>query len=265
LLATPISNATLGLASNANLDQIFESGTIPSGLNASSIDGALTKIYAATTNVFNTLSITDTSLLLRNSNYSANGEGQDSALDVLRFNAASATDGSVLVGSKLTGTSVKIDGSSSVSSINAIPFSGNGTTLLGSINSAVNQVNQCIKTSINNNTAAPSCLDDNYLGSGLNKTNFVSQWRSDVTELKSVGLSSVQWCIFENTALSFNSSATQLANATGICNASFAATATDGAGVISEDYKFTLNASGNGVSSVKAYGNQVNDGFEIGP
>jgi hypothetical protein len=265
LLVTPISNATLGLASNANLDQIFESGTIPSSLNASSIDGALTKIYAATTDVFNTLSITDKALLLRNTNYSANGEGQDSALDVLRFNATSATDGSVLVGSKLTGTSVKIDGSSSVASINAIPFNGNGTTLLGSINSAINQVNQCIKASINNNTAEPSCLDSNYLGSGLNKANFVTQWRSYVTELKSVGLSSVHWCNFENTALSFNSTAAQLANATGICNASFAATATDEAGVITEDYKFTLNSNGNGVARVMAYGNQVNDSFEIAP
>ena len=169
------------------------------------------------------------------------------------------------MGSKLTGTSVKIDGSSSVASINAIPFNGNGTTLLGSINSAINQVNQCIKASINNNTAEPSCLDSNYLGSGLNKANFVTQWRSYVTELKSVGLSSVHWCNFENTALSFNSTAAQLANATGICNASFAATATDEAGVITEDYKFTLNSNGNGVARVMAYGNQVNDSFEIAP
>jgi hypothetical protein len=265
LLVTPISNATLGLASNANLDQIFESGTIPSNLNSTNIDGALAKIYAATTNVFNALSITDKSLLLTNSSYFANGEGQDSALDALNFNSASATDGSVLVGSKLTGTSVKIDSSSSAGSINAIPFSGNGTTLLGSINSAVNQVNQCIKASINNNTISPSCLDDQYLGSGIDKSNFVTQWRSDVSELKSVGLSSVRWCIFDNAALSFNSTSTQLANATGICNASFAVTAKDGAGVISEDYKFTLSSSGNSVSSVKAYGNQVIDYFQIAP
>lgn len=265
ILVTPISNATLGLAANENLDKIFASGSIPSALTTSNIDSALDKIYAASSNVFNALSVTDKSKLLVNANYSANGSGQDASLDAVSFSSGSATDGSVVVGSKLTGNSVKIDNSTALSSITSIPFNSNGTGLLVAINSSINQVNNCIKDAINNNTSSPTCLHDSYLGSGLSKASYVSTMRSNISQLTSVGASSVRWCIFDNASLSFNSTAAQLSGSTGLCNATFSATAPDGAGVISEYYKFTLNADGASVASVKAIGNGVNDDLDIEP
>jgi hypothetical protein len=265
ILVTPISNATLGLAANANLDQIFASGTIPTALSSTNISSALDKIYAASSNVFNALSVSDKSKLLVNPSYSANGSGQDASLDAVSFSSGSATDGTVIVGSKLTGNSVKIDNSSTVGSINSIPFSNNGTGLLVAVNTLINQTNNCIKDAINNNTSSPTCIDDNYMGSGLDKAHYVSTMRSDVTQITSVGASSVRWCTFDNGSLSFNSTATQLSGSTGICNATFTATASDGAGVISEYYKFTLNSDGASVASVKAIGNGVNDDLDVGP
>ena len=265
ILVTPISNATLGLAANANLDQIFANGTISTGLTDTNISSALDKIYAASSNVFNALSVTDKSKLLINTNYSANGSGQDAALDAVSFNSGSVTDGTVIVGSKLTGNSLKIDNLTTVGSITSIPFSNNGTGLLVAVNSLINQVNSCIKDAINNNTTSPTCLDNNYMGSGLDKAHYVSTMRSDITQLTSVGASSIRWCNFDNSSLSFNSTAAQLSGSTGICNATFSATASDGAGVISEYYKFTLNNDGATVASVKAIGNGVNDDLDIGP
>jgi hypothetical protein len=265
ILVTPISNATLGLAANANLDQIFASGAIPSALTTNSIDNALEKVYAASSNVFSALSVTDKSKLLVNASYAANGSGQDASLDAVSFSSASATDGSVIVGSKLTGNSVKIDNSTTVGSISSIPFNNNGTGLLVAINTSINQVNNCIKNAINNNTSSPNCFDDSYMGSGLDKAHYVSTMRSDISQLTSIGASSVKWCIFDNASLSFNSTTTQLAGSSGICNATFSATATDGAGVISEYYKFTLNNDGATVATVKAIGNGVNDDLDIGP
>lgn len=265
ILVTPISNATLGLAANDNLDKIFASGAVPVNLTDANISSALDKIYAASSNVFNALSVTDKSKLLVNTNYSANGSGQDASLDAISFSSASATDGTVLVGSKLTGNSVKIDNSTTLGSISSIPFNNNGTGLLVAINTSINQVNNCIKDAINNNTSSPTCLDDNYMGSGLDKAHFVSKMRSDMSQLTSVGSSSVRWCIFDDALLSFNSTAAQLSGKTGVCNATFSVTATDGAGVMDEHYKFTLNNDGATVASVKTIGNGVNDDLGIEP
>ena len=265
ILVTPISNATLGLAANANLDQIFASGVIPTGLSDINISSALDKIYAASSNVFNALSVTEKSKLLINASYSANGSGQDASLDAVSFNSGSTTDGTVIVGSKLTGNSVKIENSTTLGSITSIPFSANGTGLLVAVNTLINQVNNCIKDAINNNTTTPTCLDNNYMGSGLDKAHYVSTMRSDVTQVTSIGASSIKWCIFDNASLSFNSTAIQLSGSSGICNATFSATATNGAGVISEYYKFTLNSDGATVASVKMIGNGVNDDLEITP
>lgn len=265
LLVTPITNATLGLAVNANLDQIFTSGTIPSSLNKVSIDSASDKIYAAGRNVFSAVSISNSSSLLNNANYVANGEGQDSALEMLNFFSASAVNGSVLVGSKLTGTSVKVENNSVVSSITEIPFALNSASLLVAINSRINTVNQCLKSAVNSNTGSPSCIDNNYLGSGTVKSNYIDQLRYDFPIINVIGLSSIKWCRFDNVNLTFDTPANQLANATGVCNASSDITVPDGVNYIREDYKFTLNSAGSGVSDVKVYGNQANDSFEIYP
>ena len=265
LLVTPISNATLGLAANSSLDEIFASGTIPSGLNASNISTALEKVYTAGRNGFSAVSISSSSSLLQNINYVANGEGQDAVLDMLNFHSASAVNGSVLIGSKLTGASVKVENGSSVGAITEIPFGANGASLLVEINNKINLVNNCIKTAVNSNSAAPTCVDDNYLGSGAAKSDFIDYVRYDFPTISSIGLSSIRWCTFDSSNLSFNSSASQLVNATGVCNASFDITLPNGSSYISEDYKFTLNSSGSGVSEVKVYGNQANDSFDISP
>jgi hypothetical protein len=82
ILVTPISNAVLSLASNADMNSLFESGTF-SNLSSTTISNALDKVYAAGSNVFAALSVTDKNKLLNNSSYVANGEGQDAALDIL--------------------------------------------------------------------------------------------------------------------------------------------------------------------------------------
>lgn len=265
LLVTPISSATLGLAVDSNLEQIFQSGTLPASLNASTITLALNKIYAATSELFSALAVSDKSLLLSNPGYVANGEGQDASLDALIFSSSNSASGSVVVGSKLTGTSQELTSTTQQGNINPIPFSNNGGSLLVNINKAINSTNACIKDAINTNQSNPSCIDDTYLGSGITKANFIARMRSDISQLNSVSPSAIRWCLFENPGLSFNSSAALLANASGTCNASFTLTAPEGSGLSDEYYQFRLNATGTQVLSVKAIGNGVNDELSITP
>jgi hypothetical protein len=65
--------------------------------------------------------------------------------------------------------------------------------------------------------------------------------------------------------LSLNSSGNQLANQSGQCLATYTVKASSFSGVVNETYKFTLNSTGTRVSSLKAYGNQLNSTLEIYP
>ena len=265
LLVTPISSATLGLAADSNLSQIFESGVIPTGLNSTSLLTALDKIFAATADILSALSISDKSLLLNNTAYVADGTGQDASLDALSFQSANANDGSIMVGSKITGASKKIESSTALGSISAIPFSLNGSNLLVAINNKVNQANACLKTAFNNQAVSPVCVHASFQSSAMGWSDYVMQTHSYIGNINSVGVSSLSWCEFDDSTKSFNSAAIALANQTGTCNASFAIAATNATGVVNEYYKFVLNASGSDVSEVKLYGNQLTDTLTIEP
>lgn len=263
LLVTPISNATLSLAANADLSSLFESGSF-SSLTTSTIGTALDKIFAASSNVFSALSVTDKSKLLSNTSYSANGEGQDAALDAMSISQGEAS-GSVLIGSKLTGAAQLIDASTATSSISSISSSANGVALVAAIGARIKTANQCIQSAINSSTSTTACMDSSYLNAGMTASDFVSMIRTEAGQITSVGYPSVKWCQFDTITLDLNSTANQLANQSGQCLASYTATATGGAGVINEIYKFTLNSTGVGVSDLKAYGNQIGSGFDIYP
>lgn len=263
ILVTPISNATLSLAANADLSSLFESGAFTS-LTSTSIGGALDKIFAASTDVFSALSVTDKSKLLNNASYTANGEGQDAALDAMSIDQGEAA-GSILIGSKLTGAAQLIDASTATSSISSIASSSNGVALVADVGRKIRTANECIKNAINNATSTSACMDSNYLGTGLNAAAFISLMRDEAGQITDVGYPSVKWCQFDTLTLSLNTSANQLSNQSGLCLATYTAKATGGAGVINEVYKFTLNSSGTGVSTIKAYGNQMYSKLEISP
>lgn len=263
LLVTPISNATLSLAANADLSSLFESGAFTS-LTSTSIGGALDKIFAASTDVFSALSVTDKTKLLNNTSYTANGEGQDAALDAMSIDQGEAA-GSILIGSKLTGAAQLIDASTSASSISSIASSSNGVALVADIGKKIKTANECIKSAINNATSTSACMDSNYLGTGLNAAGFISLMRDEAGQVTDVGYPSVKWCQFDTVTLSLNTAANQLSNQSGQCLATYTAKATGGAGVINEIYKFTLNSSGTGVSTIKAYGNQMYSTVDISP
>lgn len=263
LLVTPISNATLSLAANADLSSLFESGAFTS-LTSNSISGALDKIFAATSDVFSALSVTDKTKLLNNTSYVANGEGQDSALDAVSINQGE-TAGSVLIGSKLTGAAQLIDASTTTSSITSIASGSNGVALVADIGKKIKTANECIKSAVNSATSTAACMDASYLGSGLNAAAFITQISNDIGQLTDVGYPTVNWCQFDTATLSLNSSANQLANQSGQCLATYTVKASGFSGAVNETYKFTLNATGSGVSSLKAYGNQLNSTLEISP
>ncbi len=265
ILVTPITSATLALASNSHLEQAFSNNLIPANLTSANIMAALDKVFAAAQAVFTNLSVSDKNQLLSNANYSANGTGPDAALDALSFSSAAATDGSILVGSKLTGTSVLLQSSTTVGSITSLPFSANGASLLVALNTAIAQVNTCIKDTINNSSTAPDCLHANFLDAGRTRATFGPRLHQWVSQVNAIGAPSVRWCQFDNGSLSINSTALQLASATGVCSASFPISTAAGATVITFDYRFTLNAAGTGVASVKAYGNQLQDELRISP
>lgn len=263
LLVTPISNATLSLAANADLSSLFESGSFAS-LTTSTIGTALDKVFAATSDVFSALSVTDKTKLLSNTSYSADGTGQDAALDAMSVIQGEAA-GSVMIGSKLTGAAQLIDASTATSSISSVASSTNGVALVAAIGARVKTANECIKSAINSSTSTSACMDSSYLNAGRSAADFVSMIRTEAGQLTSVGYPSVKWCQFDTITLDLNTPSNQLANQSGQCLASYTATATGGAGVINEIYKFTLNSTGTGVSDLKAYGNQINSEFDVYP
>jgi hypothetical protein len=171
----------------------------------------------------------------------------------------------VLIGSKLTGVTQSIDSSTALASITPIVSESNGVTLLTDLGKKIKVANECIQSAVNSSTSTVSCMETTYLNAGMNASRYIQVTRADVGQLTSVGYPSVQWCQFTDSSLDFNSPANLLAGKTGECLASYTATATDGAGVISDFYKFTLNSTGSGVSELKAFGNQINSELDIYP
>jgi hypothetical protein len=265
LVVTPLSNAVVGLAANSNLDQIFTSGSIPAALNTSSIASALQVVAKATSNQLSAFGISDPTLLLKNSSYVANGSGQDAILDSVSISSANTGNGSVIVSSKLTGVSVQVDNGQSSVAITSIPFSPNSANLLTQINAGISSINNCIKNAVNTSSSTSSCIDPSFLNSGDTASTVISNLRSDIGSLSSVGSPSIRWCTVDTAGLTLDSSAASLSAKTGICNATFPVTATNGAGLANYFYKFTLNSAGNGVADIKAYGNQLKDSLEVNP
>jgi len=265
LVITPLSNAVVGLAANSNLDQIFASGSIPASLNTTSIASALQLVAKATANQLTGLGVSDPALLLKNTNYVANGAGQDAILDAVSINSANTGTGSVVISSKLTGKSVQVDAGVVTNSISSIPFSSNSASLLTQINAGISTVNTCIKNAVNNNSSTSSCIDSNFLHSGDTASTVITNLRSDIGNISSIGSPSIRWCTVDTAGLTLDSSASSLAGQTGVCNATFPITASNGAGVGSYYYRFTLNADGTTVSTIKAYGNQLKDDLGVNP
>ena len=265
LVITPLSNAVVALAANSNLDQIFDSKTIPATLSNASINTALQQVAKALSNQLTNLAITNQDLLLKNSSYVANGSGQDSILDAVSLSSASAATGSVLVSSKLSGTSVQIDNGATTASINSIPFSSNSASLMSQITSKVEIVNTCIKNAINTSSSTTDCIDATYLHEGENATQLVTSLRTRAGEITYVGKPSVIWCLMDDAGLTLESSSSSLAGKSGKCYSSFEVTATNGSGVLGNYYKFTINGSGTNISDLKAFGNQLNATLKISP
>ena len=265
MVITPISTAIVGLAANANLDQIFASGTIPAGLTATSVNSALQQVAKAASNQLTALGVTDPNLLMKNANYVANGAGQDAILDAVSISSTNTGNGSVLLGSKLTGVTVQIDNGQDKGGITSIPFSSNSASLLSQLNTKINQVNLCFKNSVNTGSSLTSCVTSDYLHSGETIDNMASNTRSDIGIITVMGNSSIRWCTLDTAGLTLESPAASLAGKTGICNASFEVTADNGKGVGSFYYKFTLNGNGTSVSDLKGYGNQLKDSLEVNP
>jgi hypothetical protein len=265
LVITPLSNAVVGLAANSNLDQIFASGAIPAALNATSIASALQLVAKAMANQLAGLGVSDPSLLLKNPSYVANGSGQDAILDTVTVSSANTGNGSVILGSKLTGVSVQIDNGQSNATITSIPFSSNSANLLTQINAGISSINNCIKNAVNTSSSTSSCIDPSFLHSGDTAGTVIANLRSDIGTLSSVGSPSIRWCTVDTPGLTLDSSAASLGNKTGICNATFPITASNGAGLANYFYKFTVNSTGNGIADIKAYGNQLKDSLEVNP
>jgi len=265
LVITPLSNAVVGLAANSNLDQIFTSGSIPAALNTTSIASALQLVAKATANQLTGLGVSDPTLLLKNTSYVANGSGQDAILDAVSISSANTGNGSVIISSKLTGVSVQVDNGLTSASIVSIPFSSNSANLLTQINAGISSINNCIKNAVNTSSSTSSCIDPSFLHSGDTASTVITNLRSDIGSISSIGSPSIRWCTVDTPGLTLDSSAASLGNKTGICNATFPVTASNGAGLANYFYKFTLNSIGNGIADIKAYGNQLQDSLEVNP
>jgi len=264
LVITPLSTAVVGLAADTNLDRAFKSGSVPSSLSISSVTDARNQVAKVLEDKLAVLGVSS-AVLLNNSTYSANGTGQDLILDSFAFKQLDDTTGKVMISSKLSGKSVQIEKDQRLSNITKIPSSQNSVNLINEILSKINQVNTCIKNAVNQNTSNPNCLDDNFKDSGLVKSQFIGALRDDVGTFSSIGKASIVYCKFDDSSKSFDTGAASLANATGLCNASFEYVVADETGVVAYEYKFTVNSSGTSISDVKGYGNQLEDSLNIAP
>ena len=271
LVITPLSNAVLGLATNSNLDQIYSSAEIPASLSNTSINAALQQVAKATSNQLVSLNVSDSALLLKNTSYMANGTGQDAILDAVSLGTANTNNGSVLVSSKLTGVSVQLDNGATSASISSIPFSSNSANLLVSLIGKINDVNLCVKNAINTNSSSASCMDVNFYDAGSNASTFISNIRSYIGTITSIGNASISWCKLDTPGLTLDSPASNLSGQTGICHSTFEVTTPAIKFKASNQYKFKLASASSGISSgisvldVKMYGNQLRDSLEIKP
>ena len=284
LVITPLSNAVLGLATNSNLDQIFSSAEIPASLSNTSINAALQQVAKATSNQLVSLNVSDSALLLKNTSYKANGTGQDAILDAVSVGTANTNNGSVLVSSKLTGVSVQLDNGATSASISSIPFSSNSANLLVSLIGKINDVNLCFKNAINTNSSSASCMDVNFYDAGSNASTFISNIRSYIGTITSIGNASISWCTLDTPGLTLDSPASNLSGQTGICHSTFEVTTPAIKFKASNQYKFKLTSASSGISAsnqyksalaiaspgisvldVKMYGNQLRDSLEIKP
>jgi hypothetical protein len=262
-IITPISSYALGLAFNKNPDDLFNGTT---KISESSFKAAVDLIYTAAKGIFNDKGYANSSDITSNPNYVANGEGQDGIHDILNIVSTSSSSGDILVGTKYLTGAVPLTSSTSASSITPITLS---VDLPSSIATQINANNLCIKNAINANSssALAACLDVNYKDRGnTSAAMLLSEIRSGLPgTLTKINPASIQWCLFDNPALNFKSSAASLAGQSGICYATFDLIAGDTPEYGDGYYKFITDSSGKAVTSAKTYGNQLDDKLIITP
>jgi hypothetical protein len=131
----------------------------------------------------------------------------------------------------------------------------------------INDVNLCFKNAINTNSSSASCMDVNFYDAGSNASTFISNIRSYIGTITSIGNASISWCTLDTPGLTLDSPASNLSGQTGICHSTFEVTTPAIKFKASNQYKFKLASASSGVSvlDVKMYGNQLRDSLEIKP
>lgn len=265
VVVTPFSTAAISLGANASPEAVFNRTT---AITATQFQAGRNLIFAAGKDIFNALGATDESKLFSNTAYVADGTGVDAALDVMAISNPSKNTGQTIVTTKLSSKSVLVSNGDSPAAVSSLSVHGGRAQ---SVINGINTTNNCLREAINANDLnkwSNQCLDGTFKDEGrTDKASILADARADLPiPIVSIPAASVKWCDFDDINLNFSSPAGTLANQSGVCYATFRHIAASGISIPDEGYyRFTLDGTGNAVSSVKYYGNQLDAWLEVRP
>ncbi len=254
LVVTPLSSAALALAANRTADQAFSEAV---SVSKTTFDSKVGIIFKAAESIFSSLGVTDSAKLVKNSQYEANGSGADSFFDIVKINYDGTLSGNLVLTTKFSGKAVELNNLTTTDSVGVLEDIGG---LASKVVIGINNNNRCIENAFetNNSVNLSDCLDSSFKDAEItNAEGLLQKWTSITGTALESKATSVEWCDFVNSSLSFASEANVLAGQTGICAATHEIRTSSSSVAFSGRYKFIVNSSADDVSSVELYGNQV--------
>ena len=253
-LVTPFSSAALALGANRVSDAAFRDGL---DIGKSVFDEKAMIIYQAVEPILSSIGVTRSEELIQNVNFIANGKNADSFFDIVKINYDGTLSGDLLITSKFSGKAVELDNNTTKNSVGTLATSG---TLSSNIIDAINENNLCLEKGLeaNSKDVIDTCLASGFEDSGIKTAQeLLERWKAIVAGELISEPSQIKWCNFNDDSLSFSSEPSLLQNQEGICLASHNIVKSGESNTFSGYYTFKIDSSGENVSSVELFGNQV--------
>ena len=254
LVVSPLSSAALALAANRTADQAFSEGV---AVSKADFDSKVSILFKVAESIFSSLGITNSATLVKNSQYQANGSGADSFFDIVKINYDGTLSGNLVLTTKFSGKAVELNNLTTSDSVGVLESIGG---LASKIVAGINSNNSCIESAFegNNSVSLSECLDSSFKDAEItNSEGLLQKWVSIAGKALESKATSVEWCDFDTASLSFASEANLLAGESGVCAATHEIKTDSSSVAFSGRYKFIVNSTGDDVSLVKLYGNQV--------
>ncbi len=262
IVVSPISSAAIALAANRTADAAFSNQI---SISKNDFDAKAEILYKAAKNILVSVGVTNSSQLITNSGYNANGTGADSFFDIVKFNYDGTLSGDLVLTTKFSGKAIKLTNLSTIQSVESLGSIGSlSSKIVGLINTNI----QCLATGFeqNNSSKLDECLDDSFKDSSIStSTGLLTLWSNLVGQSLLTKAADVKWCDFDDSSLTFESESSSLGGASGICSAVNEFKAGGSSFIFPGRYRFTVNANGDGIVSLKLYGNQLPASISVFP